>query len=176
MRTLVAALLSSLAAISIQPIVFFCWALLPPVMQGDELPWNQVGFMCMLVVVFASPFVLLLGVPLTLLLQRMGRLKWRSLAIAGSITGAVFGGWFGPGGDAGFSSGGNWYGRPVDFVVNGEPTFYGWLSYIQSVGAFAIHGLAGATAFFLVWVRCLGPNKGREPVLLRGRPGFDGYE
>jgi hypothetical protein len=168
MRIVVTALLSSLAAIAIQPVVLFCWALLPLVIQGADLPWDQVGLVCLLAVVFAIPFVLLLGVPLTLLLHRIGRLRWRLLAIAGAIAGAIFAGWSGPGGDAGFSSGGNWYGRPVDFVVNGEPTLYGWLSYMQSVAAFALHGLAGATAFFLVWARRMGPNSSLKSMPLRG--------
>lgn len=168
MKTLVAALASSLAALAVQPVVLFCWALLPLVVQGAELPWEQVGFMSLMAVTFAVPFVLLLGIPLTLLLQRLGRLKWWPLAIVGLLAGAIFAGWSGPGGDSGFSSGGNWYGKPVDFVVDGEPTLYGWLSYLQSVAGFGLHGLAGATAFYLVWARWMGPNNSFKPKPLRG--------
>jgi hypothetical protein len=167
MKTLLAALVSSLAALAVQPVVLFSWALLPPMAQGAELPWDQVGFMLLMAVVFAVPFVVLLGIPLTLLLQRIGYLKWWCLAAVGALAGAIFAGWSGPGGDPGFSSGGNWYGRSVDFVVNGKPTLYGWLSYVQSVAAFAFHGLAGATAFFIVWVRRMGPNNSFKPMPLR---------
>jgi hypothetical protein len=168
MRTFLAALVSFLAAVAIQPVVLFCWALIPYLVLGADLPWDQVGLMCLMAAIFSIPFVLLLGVPLTLLLQRSGHLKWWPLALAGAAAGAIFAGWSGPGSDPGFSSGGNWYGKPVDFVVNGEPTFYGWLSYLRSVAAFALHGLAGATAFYLVWVRSMGPNNSFKPNPLRG--------
>ena len=168
MRTFLAALVSSLAALAVQPLVLFVWAFIPFLVLGAELPWDQAGLMCLMAVLFAIPFVVLIGIPSALLLQRAGRLKWWPLALIGAAAGAVFAGWSGPGGDAGFSSGGNWYGKPVDFVVNGEPTFYGWLSYLQSVAAFALHGLAGATAFFHSWVCSMGPNNSFKPNPLRG--------
>ena len=168
MRILLAISASSLAALAVQPFILFLWAFLPLVVQGAELPWDQVGTMSFLVMVFAVPFVLLLGVPLTLLLHRLGRLKWWPLCIAGTLAGAAFAGWSGPGSDLGSSYGGNWYGSHVEFVVNGQPTLYGWLSYLQSVAAFSLHGLAGATVFFLVWRHHLGPDNSSKPNPLRG--------
>lgn len=58
----------------------------------------------------------------------------------------------------GSSSGGNWYGTPVHFVVDGQKTLYGWLSYAQNVLFFGVHGLAGGLAFFFVWRRWSEPN------------------
>jgi hypothetical protein len=69
---------------------------------------------------------------------------------------------------AGFSSGGNWYGTSVDFVVDGQKTFYGWLSYAQSILSFGLHGLAGALVFLFVWHRWLGPDNSFKPKPLRG--------
>lgn len=122
--------------------------------------------MCLMAILYAVPFVLFLGIPLTLVLQRIERLKWWPLGLIGATAGGVFAGSAGPGGGEGFSSGGNWYGKYVDFIIDGDPTIYGWLSYLQSVGAFALHGLVGASAFYLVWVHC--PNNSSKPTPLRG--------
>ena len=168
MKTFLAILASSAAALAVQPLVLLLWAVFPYILLGAELPWAQVGLMCLIAVLYAVPFVIFLGVPLTLLLHRIGRLKWWPLALVGATAGAVFIGWNGPGGGAGFSSGGNWYGKYVDFIVDGKPTFYGWLSYLQSVASFALHGLAGATAYYLVWVRRMGPNNSPNTAPLRG--------
>jgi len=159
MQKFLAALQSALAAIAIQPLVLFCWALLPLLLQGADLPWHQVGLMCLMAMIFAAPFALFLGIPLALLLQRIDRFKWWPLALVGAVAGAVFVGYSGPGSDPGASYGGNWYGKYVDFVIDGKPTLYGWLQYAQSVLAFALHGFIGASAFYLAWVRQMGPNQ-----------------
>jgi len=168
MRIFFAAVISSLAALAIQPLVLFGWFFLPALLQGEALPWNQIGLASFMSVVFAVPFVLLLGLPLTATLQRVGYLNWWRLAIVGAIAGGLFAGWNGPGGNEGFSSGGGWYGKYVDFVVNGEPTFYGWLNYLRSVAGFALHGFAGGTLFYMVWSRLMAPNNSSKPTPLRG--------
>ena len=168
MRNIIAVMTSVLAALAVQPLVLFLWAFIPLLLQGAELPWNQVGVMCLMAMLFAAPFIVVLGIPSALLLQRSGRLKWWPLALIGTVAGMIFVAWSGPGSDSGFSSGGNWYGKHVDFVVNGKPTLYGWLSYLQSVVAFGLHGLAGATAFYFSWVHSLGPNNSFKPRPLRG--------
>jgi hypothetical protein len=153
MNTLLAILASSLAAAAVQPVFLFCWLMLPILLLGQKIPWDQFLTLVFFSAIFALPFILLLGVPLTILLHRFGQLRWRWLAVAGALTGAIFGGLSGPGGGPGYSSGGNWYGNLVSFVVNGEPTIYGWLRYFRSILVFALHGVLGASVFFLVWVR-----------------------
>ncbi|PPU92843.1 hypothetical protein XhyaCFBP1156_20945 [Xanthomonas hyacinthi] len=152
----------------VQPLVLFVWVFVPALAQGADLPWDQVGLMSLMAVLFAAPFVLVLGVPLTIFLHRTQRLRLWPLALAGAIAGGIFIGWRGPGYGTGFSSGGNWYGKYVDFVIDGEPTLYGWLSYLQSIAGFALHGLVGATVFYLVWARWMGPNNSFKPKPLSG--------
>ena len=167
MRIFLATLVSSLAALAVQPLVLLIWIFLPALLQGAVLPWDQLTLMTFMAMLFAAPFVLLLGVPLTLVLHRLGRLKWWPLALTGTIAGALFIGWRGPGSDKGSSFGGSWYGSYRDFVIDGEPTFYGWLNYLQSLAGFALHGLIGPTVFYLVWVGWMGPNNSFKPNLLR---------
>ena len=159
---------SCFAALAVQPLVMLCWFVLPLWALGADLPLGQVGLVCLMSIAFALPFVLAIGVPLALLLQKSGRMGWAPVALAGALAGAAFAGWNLPGGDPGYSSGGNWYGKAVDFIVEGKPTLYGWLNYVQSVVAFGLHGLAGASAFYLVWVRSMGPNNSSKPTPLRG--------
>ena len=158
---------SSFAALAIQPVVLLFWFVLPLWALGADLPWGQVGLVCFMSVVLALPFVMAIGIPLALLLQKTGQIGWVPMALAGTFAGAAFAGWNLPGGDPGYSSGGNWYGKSVDFIVEGQPTLYGWLNYIQSVVAFGLHGLAGASAFYLVWVRGMGSNNSSKPTPLR---------
>ena len=132
------------------------------------MAWLDLGPISFYSVLFAAPFVLLVGVPLSLILWRIGRFRWWPLAASGALAGALFVGWDIPGGDPGYSSGGNWYGQPVQFVVAGVPTLYGWLSYMQSILAFALHGFVGATTFYVVWASVLRPNNSFKPNPLRG--------
>lgn len=163
MKLLLTAMVSSIVALLAQPIVLVVWLALPIVLAGGDMSWSDLGPIFFYSILFAVPFVLLLGVPLSFVLWRLGRFHWRLLASAGTVAGALFAGWDLPGGDSGYSSGGNWYGRNVDFVVAGVPTLYGWLSYFQSVLVFALHGLAGATAYYWVWTSVLHPNHSFKP-------------
>ena len=167
MKTVLAVIISSLAALAVQPVVMFVWFVLPHVLMGAEMPWLELGPIFFYTVLFAIPFVLFLGIPFSLFLRKFGRLSWWPLVLTGSMAGTVLVGWDAPGGDPGFSSGGNWYGRYVDFVVAGEPTLYGWLRYFQSILAFAAHGFFGATAYYLVLVGAMRPNGSFKPTPLR---------
>ena len=167
MKTVLAVIISSLAALAVQPVVMFVWFVLPHVLMGAEMPWLELGPIFFYTVLFAIPFVLFLGIPFSLFLRKFGRLRWWPLALTGAMAGTLLVGWDAPGGDPGFSSGGNWYGRYVDFVVAGEPTLYGWLRYFQSILAFAAHGFFGATAYYLVLVGAMRPNGSFKPTPLR---------
>lgn len=168
MRTLRALLAGTVAALAVQPLVLFCWLIAPALLLGPSFTLREAAEMCFFTVLFAVPFVVLLGIPLSLLLHRTGIFKWWPLALAGAIAGGIFAGWSGPGSSPGFSSGGNWYGKSVSFIIDGEPTFYGWLNYLQSVATFAIHGFIGASAYYYAWVRSIGPNNSSKPTSLRG--------
>ena len=161
-----AILLATIAAIAIQPFVLFVWFLLPVLIAGGHVSPNELFGIPMFAAVLAVPFVVVVGVPSLLLLRHFKYLSWWSLGTIGLVVAALPVAVYGWSEYAGFSSGGNWYGTPVDFVVNGQKTLYGWLSYAQSVVFFGLHGFAGALAFFFVWRRALGSN---HPF------GADGY-
>jgi hypothetical protein len=165
MRDIIAA---SLLAIAVQPLVFLLWVALPPLIAGADVPLAGMASTSLFAAVVAVPFVLLIGIPSALLLRRFGHLRWLQLAAIGFVTAALPIAANLPGGGSGYSSGGNFYGRVVDYVVAGEPTIWGWLSYAQSVLFFGLHGLIGASVFYLVWRRSMGPNNSFKPNPLRG--------
>jgi len=90
--------------------------------------------------------VVLLGVPLALL---FGRLKWRSPAFAlagGLLIGALPAGLYfwplDPGGGTSAWSG------DTPTLIDGVPTWAGWLEYLVMLGGFGCLGALGAIAFW----------------------------
>ena len=154
-----AILLATAAAIAIQPFVLFAWFLLPMLIAGGHVSANDLFGIPLFAALVATPFVVVAGIPAFLLLRRFKCLSWWSLGTIGLVVAALPVAVYGWSEYAGFSSAGNWYGAPVDFVINGQKTFYGWLNYVQSVVFFGLHGFVGALAFFFAWRRSLGPNR-----------------
>lgn len=148
-----AILLATAAAIAVQPLVFFLLVLSPAMFAGTRIPPNDLFGMPLLAALFAVPFVVVLGIPAHRVLRRCNCLTWWSLGSLGILMATLPAAISGFPEYPGFSLSGNWYGSPVVFVVNGEKTFYGWLSYAQDVLFFGLQGLAGALAFFFVWRR-----------------------
>ena len=165
--------LASLAAVLVQPLVFalVTTALLTisllggATMNDGDLPmlFLQLGPLSIYVVVVGAAFVVVVGIPLFLVLKRMGKLGWRSILSTGFLAAAI------PFAvialpmlrdSSGFSYGANWHGTYVQFVQNGVYTMYGWLNYLEEIVRFGIHGLAGAAAFYLVWLRLHDPHQG----------------
>ena len=163
-----AVLISSLGAIVVQPIVFIASFGIPMAIAGDLSSLADVARYSFFAALFAIPFVIFVGIPATLFLAHRGKLRWWLLALIGFVAASIPTAISGPGGSPGYSSGGNWHGRYVDFVINGEPTMYGWLSHIQSIFFFGLHGLVGATVFYALWRRNIGPNNSFKPRPLRG--------
>ncbi len=172
MKLLLTSIVASLCAIMVQPAVLFFWLILPDIFSGGGVPWHSLGPIFFYSILFATPFVLLLGLPLSLILWRIGQFKWWILVIAGVLSAIAFIGWDLPGGNSSYSSGGSWNGRHVEFVVAGAPTLYGWLDYVRSIAIFALHGFVGATVYYLVWVSVLRPNNSFKPTPLRGVAWF----
>jgi hypothetical protein len=163
-----AILLATIAAIAIQPIVFIVLFMLPMQVMGAGIPASDFFGFPLFAALFSAPFVVAIGIPSLLLLRHFNRLSWLSLGSIGFIAAAIPFAIYGWSDYSGYSSGGNWYGTPVDFVINGQKTLYGWLNYAQSILFFGLHGLAGALVFFFVWRRGLGPNNSFKPKPLRG--------
>lgn len=163
-----AILFSAIAAIAVQPIVFVVLYILLSLILGADIPTKELLSTPLFAALFSVPFVVVIGIPSVLLLRYFNRLSWLSLGAVGFIFAALPIAIYGWSEYPGYSSGGNWYGKPVGFVVDGQKTFYGWLSYAQNILFFALHGLAGALMFFFVCRRGLGPNKSLQPTPLRG--------
>lgn len=152
-------LLATLAAIVIQPFFFFLWFIFPMLAFGAEISLKDSTVLLLYTALVATPFVICIGVPSLFILQYFKKLSLLSFGLIGFIASALPIAILGWSEYSGYSSGGNWYGTHVDFVINGQKTFYGWLNYAQSVLFFGLHGLAGGLIFFFVWRYYLGPNK-----------------
>ena len=163
-----AIMLSSFGAIAVQPLVFIASFGTPMILSGDLSSLPDVASYSFFPMLIAIPFVLFVGVPIAVLLAHYGRFRWWSLAIIGFVAAAAPVAFSGPGGSSGYSSGGNWHGEYVDLVIDGEPTLFGWINHIESICFFGLHGLVGATVFYVVWRRSIGPNNSFKPNPLRG--------
>ena len=153
-----AILLATIAAITVQPVVFFFLILSPVLFAGGHMSPQDLFGLPLFAALFAAPFVVVLGIPAHLTLRHFNRLSWWSLGAFGFLVAALPVAIYGYSDYSGYSSGGNWYGTSVDFVINGQKTFYGWLSYVQDVVFLGLHGFAGALAFFFVCRRSSIPN------------------
>ena len=158
-------LLASTAALAVQPVVFLIWMGLPYAFTSEDFPWNEFPSMARTVTIFASPFLLILGIPVFLAMQRKNWLSALRIGFAGFLIGILFPliiGW--PRYSPGFSSGGYFYGPNRDFVVDGVTTIYGWLAYAQSVVIYGLHGVAGALAFYFTWKWSQGKDAISNPT------------
>lgn len=154
---------AAISAIAVQPIAFFVLFLAPSLLAGAHLNGSDLFDLPIFVAIIAVPFVVLIGVPSFLILRHLHRVSWLTLTATGVLGAALPSAIFSwpVGRYSGYSSGGTWHGRYVEFFVNGVPTFYGWLSYAEGTMQFALHGLAGALVFLFVWRRVKGPT---EPI------------
>ena len=148
-----AILLATVAAILVQPIVFFLLFLTPALIDGAHITQSDLFGLPLLAALFSVPFVVVLGIPAFILLRHINCVSPAPLSAVGFVAAAVPFGIFGWSECQGCSSGGNWYGTPVDFVLNGHRTYYGWLEYFQGIVFYGIHGLVGALAFLVAWRR-----------------------
>src|SRR5512134_3425671 len=144
---------ASFAAILVQPPVFalvmtalLVISLLGGATTGDgdvQEMLVALAQMSIFVIVVAAIFVAVLGVPLFLVLKRVGGLNWRSILLAGFLAAAIpyalfaFPLWID---SSGFSYGENWHGTYREFIVDGVYTVYGWLNYLEEIVRFGIQG------------------------------------
>jgi hypothetical protein len=161
-----AVLIATVSAIAVQPFIFFLLFIMPMLVLGADISWTELLSLPLFAALFAAPLVIAVGIPAFLLLKHLNRLSWQSLGLVGLTVAAAPLAIYSWSEYPGSSSGGSWYGTYVDFVVDGRRTLYGWLSYVQGIVFFAIHGIAGALVFFYVWRRFMAPNN----LLDRSRP------
>lgn len=151
---LCALLAASGGAILIQPPLFLLWMIL---VKGVAvtLGAGELALASLLVVMVATPFVVVLGLPAFLVLRRLGRSRIAETAAAGlvlAIAPLAILNWPARRYGATFSANGNWHGHHVDFFINGEPTLYGWLQFAGGLLQFGVHGLVGALVFRAIWL------------------------
>ncbi len=149
--------IAALGAVAIQPLVFL--ARVAPDYLASSQPLYRIGFMLLAVAVSAAAIVLILGIPAFLVLRKVHRASWVSLAVAGLMLGALPAAFPWPGHLEGFSAGQNWHGIYVETYVSGMPTTYAWLTYGEGVLFFALHGAIGALVFYAIWRRLERPDK-----------------
>jgi len=141
--------IASLAAVAVQPLVFF--VRIAPDYFAAPVPMNGIGFVVLGIVVVGAAVVLLLGIPTYLFLRNSGHTNFPTIAIAGTLLGALPTALFWPRHREGYSSGHNWHGKYVATYINGVPTQYAWLNYGEDILYFGLHGLVGALIFHATW-------------------------
>lgn len=150
---------AAVAAVIVQPLVFVVWIFLPLVVEGAHFSFADLLVALSLsgyVYLVATGLVLFLGIPLFLILRRMGKATLPFVSAsgfaAGAISNAIFS-WPLRSSWKGSSSGGDWHGKYVKFIIDGHYTIYGWFRYLESILMFGVHGLVAAMVFYWVWRR-----------------------
>ena len=164
-RSMRSVVVAALAAIVVQPFVFSTWFFAPLLLGGAVVSAFDLLQPSTFVLVFAAGFVIVLGVPIFLLLRHLGHARVGPVSLSGLLVGAIpiaIYSWPLRFTCAGCFHSGTWHGSHVDFEVNGVPTLYGWLRYLEGVLVWGVHGLIGAFIFFLVWRRMHGRNNALE--------------
>jgi len=113
-----------------------------------------------IVLMYAGLHAIALGLPIAVLLHRLRRIHWWTGLLGGFLCGALPTAlWSWPlrfPELQGNSS--QWDGeRIVETMVDGVPTTYGWLVYIQEFSFYGAFGAVGGLAFWLVWSRANAP-------------------
>lgn len=117
--------LAAFAAIAVQPLVLPVWLLLAGINTGGPVPLADIVGLSIVVCIFATPFVLFVGLPAGLLLRHHPHRGWW-LAAIGFVAAAL----------------------PVGLLVGVRADK---LDDLGSMLVFGLHGLAGALAFHLTW-------------------------
>ena len=165
--------LATVAAILIQPIVFWAWFFLPAVFHGSVVRLDFFAAITLSVLMVSTVFVLVLGLPIFLAFRHFNKVGWLPLSASGFLISAfsiAIYSWPYRHSWDGYSSGGNWHGSYVKFFINGVPTIYEWLRYAEIVVIFGLHGMIGALIFINVWRRYVRPNPAFKRDALKRAP------
>jgi len=159
MKLLAATLASILAVLLLNLAVVLVRILI----SGQPIYWNQILFMGYWVLVVTTVAVILIGIPVYLLLKRRGKASKINLAIVGFIIPmvvfAVISIFLGR--SSVYSAGRNYYGTYRAMIVDGERTFWGWLSVLEQGFVLGIFGAIAAVVFGYT-VECLSAKNNEK--------------
>jgi hypothetical protein len=135
----------------------YLWDQIATFKPDDPYIWVRTGHFLILCALISAAYVIVLGVPTYVVLRSCNAIRWWSTLASGFVLGAApvavlswpLSG--SPGASASIDG--------VRTLVNGIPTFAGWLQYLESAAFFGACGAAAATAFWLVARR---PNRSFE--------------
>jgi hypothetical protein len=120
--------------------------------QGPHA-WSQFAQVLSLTLGTSFLYVLVLGVPAFLLLRWRNAIRWWTAVIMGFVLGCLplaIDLWPYELGVRSTTS--HWDGeKMVATMIDGVPTFAGWLSYVKTVSIFGVFGAVSGLAFWLVW-------------------------
>jgi len=133
--------------------------------MGDGYGWARTRNFGAMALAVSAGHVVLLGIPTFALLKWKNAIRWWSSALAGFVLGCLpVGIWSWPLLYPELrTSSSQWDGeRMVQTMIDGVPTFAGWISYTKGIVFMGAFGAVGGVAFWLVW-RALRPNSTLHP-------------
>jgi hypothetical protein len=144
-------LLACLCTLAMQPVLsvglLYLW-------DGDKFPLVELLMLSPIILFIAGAHLLFLGLPTLWALHRAARVTALNMALAGFFIGSLGVAlllWPVDQGGGSFSA--TWHGEFRELRVNGRPTLFGWLHYLEVVSLFGTHGLVSALVFHSVWRR-----------------------
>ena len=152
-----AAIYSLMAVILAEILLAFTLSLFPVLLVGASVNKiiNFLPFYLSWVAGVAAIIVVFIGAPIFFFLVKRKIASTRNIAVIGFFVPIIilvlFSLIFSLG--DGFSSGANYYGTYRDMVIDGERTFWGWLSFGEGLLKFGVHGFVGAVVFKKMWFK-----------------------
>jgi hypothetical protein len=143
LRNATALATATLAAAALPTIVLMA---LVATIASDEITRDEWWIVFGVLFGIALAHVVLLGVPVALVLRRIGRWGVLPMGIAGLLVGALPYGIFSfPRGD---KAGVDVFNDGVQTMANGVTTAAGWMDWLQEAAVFGVLGVLGALAYF----------------------------
>jgi ABC-type phosphate transport system permease subunit len=131
----------------------------PSLGTSENLPYSQMFDFAGWVMVVSAIFVVVLGLPTYYLLKHYDKARKQLLAFSGAVLSsmpAVIFGW--PRYSPGYTSGANWHRKYVELYQDSVPTIYAWLTHLENIFLFGLHGFVGALVFYLLMCRSNEPQ------------------
>jgi len=144
---------------------WYLWDQFGTFQPNDPYIWVRTRNFLSLCALISAAYVLVFGIPAYLLLRWRNAVRWWSTIASGFVLGAApvaVLSW-----PLGFSRGASATIDGVPTLVNGIPTFAGWLQYLELVAFMGTCGAASAAAFWLIARRPNNSSK-RTSKPLRG--------